>query len=75
MISVRFPTKRSAKVPASPPATRTAMLYTMGKPKKIKVVLPVSTPEELLRSLKPTRTALRRVERAIAKAGIRLKPR
>ena len=72
-ISVRFQMKRSAKVPASPPATRTAVLYTMGKPRKIKVVLPVATPEELLRSLRPTRTALQRVERAIAKAGLRRK--
>src|SRR5512138_3648209 len=73
MISVRFLMKRSAKVPTSPPATRTAMLYTMGKPKKAKVVLPVSTPAELRRSLNLSRTALRRVERAIAKAGVRRK--
>ena len=65
--------KRPAKVAASSPAGRKAILYTMGKSKRIVLTLPVATTDELLRSLKLTRTARRRVERAIAKAGLRRK--
>ena len=38
---------------------------------RIELIFPVATPAELLRSLRPTRTARQRVERAIAKAGSR----
>jgi len=41
----------------------------MGKSKTIELTLPVASPAELRRSLKISRTARERVERAIAKAG------
>lgn len=65
--------KRSTKSPASSPPGRRALLYTGGKPKKIELILPVATTAELLRSVNLSPTARRRVERAIAKAGLRLK--
>lgn len=65
--------KRPAKLPASHPAGRRAILYTGGTPKKIELILPVATTAELLRSVKLTPTARRRVERAIAKAGLNRK--
>ena len=61
--------RRPAKASASPPAGRKAILYTMGKSKTIELTLPVASPAELRRSLKISRTARERVERAIAKAG------
>jgi hypothetical protein len=45
----------------------------MGKPKKVELILPVMTPEEQLRSVRLTPTARKRVERAIAKVGLRRK--
>jgi hypothetical protein len=65
--------KRPAKVSASSPAGRRAILYTMGKSKTIELILPVMTTAELLRSVKLTRASRQRVERAIAKAGLRRK--
>jgi hypothetical protein len=67
--------KRSAKVFSPPLPGSRAIVYTMGKPKKVELILPVMTPEEQLRSVKLTPTARKRVERAIAEVGIRLKPR
>jgi hypothetical protein len=65
--------KRPARIAAPPPAGRKAILYTVGKSKKIELTLPVATTAELLRSVKLTRTSRQRVERAIAKAGLRRK--
>ena len=65
--------KRVAKVPASPQPGAKAILYTVGKSKRIELILPVATPEELLRSVNLTPTSRRRVERAIVKAGLRRK--
>lgn len=65
--------KRSAKVPSSPLPGSRAFLYTGGTPKKIEVILPVATPAELRRTVKLSRTAMQRVERAVAKAGGRRK--
>lgn len=65
--------KRAAKVPTSPLPGSRAILYTGGNPKKIELILPVMTPEERLRSFRLTPTARKRVERAIARAGVRRK--
>lgn len=65
--------KRAAKPKAPPPAGRKAILYTMGKSKTIELILPVATPAELRRTVKLSRTARQRVERAIAEAGLRRK--
>ena len=65
--------KRPAKVSASSSAGSRAILYTLGKSKTIELILPVATPEELRRSVKLSRTARQRVDRAIAKAGLRRK--
>jgi len=65
--------KRPAKPTASPLAGRKAILYTGGNPKTIELILPVATPAELRRTVKLSRTARRRVERAIAEAGLRRK--
>jgi len=73
MIWVRFPMKRPAKLTAPPLAGRKAVLYTMGKSKTIELILPVATPAELRRMVKLSRTSRRRVDRAIAKAGLRRK--
>lgn len=70
MILVRFQMKRPAETTAPPPAGRRAILYTGGKPKTIELILPVATPAELRRTVKLSRTARRRVERAIAEAGL-----
>jgi hypothetical protein len=45
----------------------------MGKTRRIELILPVMTPEEQLRSVRLTPTARKRVELAIAKAGLRRK--
>ncbi len=73
MIWVRFQMKRPAKLTAPPLAGRKAVLYTMGKSKTIELILPVATPAELRRMVKLSRTSRRRVDRAIAKAGLRRK--
>lgn len=64
---------RSAKVPASHRLERKAILYTVGKSRTIELTIPVATPAEISRSLKLSRTAKLRVERAIARAGLRRK--
>lgn len=73
MIWVRSQMKRPAKPTAPPPAGRKAILYTMGKSKTIELILPVATPAELRRMVKLSRTSRQRVDRAIAKAGLRRK--
>jgi hypothetical protein len=68
--------KRAAKTTAPPQAGRRAILYTFdksGKSKTIELILPVATPAELLRTVKLSRTARKRVERAIADSGLRRK--
>jgi len=65
--------KRPAKLTAPPRAGRKAILYTMGKSKTIELILPVATPAELRRTVRLSRTSRQRVERAIAKAGLRRK--
>ena len=65
--------KRSTKAGSAPRAGRKAILYSGGTPKKVELTLPVATPTELLRMLKITPTARQRVERAIARAGLRRK--
>lgn len=60
--------------PTAPPlAGRKAILYTGGNPKTIELILPVATPAELRRMVKLSRTSRQRVDRAIAKAGLRRK--
>lgn len=63
--------KQPAKLTASPRAGRKAILYTMGRSKTIELILPVATPAELRRTVKLSRTSRQRVERAIAKVGLR----
>ncbi len=73
MIWVRFQMKRPAKSTAPPLAGRKAILYTMGKSKTIELILPVATPAELRSMVKLSRASRQRVDRAIAKAGLRRK--
>jgi len=65
--------KRAARLTVTPPARTKAILYTGGKPKTIELILPVATPAELRRTVKLSRTARQRVERAITEAGLRRK--
>jgi len=65
--------KRPAKPTTPPLAGRKAILYTMGKSKTIELILPVATPAELRRTVRLSRTSRQRVERAIAKTGLRRK--
>ena len=65
--------KRPAKAPASHRPGSRVILYTVGKSKTIELTLPVATPAEIRRSLNLSRTAHLRVERAIARAGLRRK--
>jgi hypothetical protein len=65
--------KPSTKLLARRGPGRKAILYTVGKSKTIELTLPVATPAEIRRSLNLSRTAQLRVERAIAKAGLRRK--
>jgi len=62
-----------AKPTAPPLAGRKAILYTMGKSKTIELILPVATPAELRSMVKLSRASRQRVDRAIAKAGLRRK--
>lgn len=52
---------------------RRAIVYTVGGNGKMELILPVSSPSEIQRSLGLSKTARQRVERVLRKAGLRRK--
>jgi hypothetical protein len=65
--------KTSAKRSVAAVPGHKARLYVGTKPKKVWITLPVATPAEIRRSLNLSSTAKQRVERAMAKAGLKRK--
>lgn len=62
-----------ARKDSKPVLVRKAWVYTRTSNKKQAILVRVMTPEEIRRSLGLSKTAKLRVERAIRRAGLRLK--
>lgn len=64
---------KKARKDSKPVLVRRVWVYTRASNKKKAILVRVMTPEEIRRSLGLSKTAKLRVERAIRRAGLRLK--